>query len=322
MTESYHDDQYRIVVNPSASSRCLFNKTHFIQHQNSVQGSRTLVFSLVRQSDNTRLATLDFSQKENSEQWFSPVTGAFSHMDAVKSLTFAEAELFIAQICQYLCQHYDAVKFIWRLPPLYFDAQNTNKWFNALLRLGWTISQNDLNFHLTPGETKTFRSGLGKSKRNELNRLARNPALFYIADRIEEIREIYRVISENHAAQGFPMTMTLNALLELRDVVKDDIIFCGIKRDEHLLAGAILLRLDEQSLYIFNWGENPENRHETPVTRLAEVLYEFAQNHHYQFLDIGISTENSFPNQGLVNFKSNIGCDITQKFTLEYVPHG
>lgn len=67
MTDAYHDDQYRIVVCPSNSPRCLFNKTHFIQHQNCVQGSRTLVFSLVRHSDNTPLATLDFSQKENSQ---------------------------------------------------------------------------------------------------------------------------------------------------------------------------------------------------------------------------------------------------------------
>ncbi|MNB82058.1 hypothetical protein D3C81_208690 [compost metagenome] len=322
MTEAYHDEHYRIVVNHSSTTRCLFNKPHFIRHQNDVQQSFTLVFCLVKQSDNTPLATLDFSHKEHSQQWFSPVTGAFSHMESVKSLTFSEAELFIEQICHYLIKEYGAEKFIWRLPPLYYDARNTNKWLNALLRLGWTISRHDLNFHLMTGDGKTFRSGLGKSKRNELNRLARNPVHFRIAESIDEISHIYHVISENHVAQGYPMTMSLSALLALHEVAKDDVIFCCLIRNEQLLAGAILLRLDEDSLYIFNWGENPANRCETPVTRLAEALYEYAQTQHYQFLDIGISTEDSVPNQGLVNFKSNIGCDITQKYTLEYVPRG
>ncbi|MGB7802170.1 GNAT family N-acetyltransferase [Buttiauxella sp.] len=318
MNKIYQDENYSLLLTDSGMNRCLFNQPDFINFQNQVFKSRTLVFTLYKRDNNQPIACLDFSHKGENTHWYTPVIGAFSHLEAVKSLSFIEMELLITQAAHYLAAQEHMETLSWRIPPLYFNSEITHKLYNTLFRLGWKQNACELNFHIPLCPAGSFREGLGKTKRNELNRLARTETSFNITSTPQDIAAIYQVISENHQARGYPMTMSLTALLELKNALPEALFFANLVRGETLLAGAIVLRLDRSSLYIFNWGESPAFRQESPITQLCEHLYQHAADHNYRYLDIGISTENSVPNQGLVNFKINIGCEISHKFVMTY----
>ena len=46
---------------------------------------------------------------------------------------------------------------------------------------------------------------------------------------------------------------------------------------------------------------------------LAYKVFKFYKHKKFNFVDIGPSTENSIPNNGLSDFKESIGCDIELK---------
>ena len=73
-------------------------------------------------------------------------------------------------------------------------------------------------------------------------------------------------------------------------------------------------------LYVFYWGEHPSVRHRSPVLLLAEALYEYARELGAKVLDIGTATVDSVPNQGLMDFKRQIGCQASLK--VEFVRDG
>lgn len=316
MTEIFKDDKYSVVISLDAQNTTLFNRADFLNHQRDVFNCDIVVFELHSSDAKNTLASVDFSCAANGSEWRSPVTGAFSSLSGLKSLSFAEIELFISAISRFLFNNKKATKISWRTPPLYYHSLLNHKVHNVLFRSGWQIASSDLNFHLPVTDYATFRSHLAGSKRKELNKITRSETRVNVASNSHEMLEIYDVIKANRQAQGYPMTMSAEALLALKEVIKDDLIFTALKRDNTTLAAAILMNIDETTRYVFYWGEHPEFRHESPVVKLCEHLYLDAAEHGYHHLDIGISTVDSVPNEGLVNFKMSIGCDITQKLTF------
>lgn len=316
MTEIFQDDNYSVVISSCAQNTTLFNRADFLNHQRDVFNCEIIVFELRNIHANSLLASIDFACTANGSAWRTPVTGAFSNLSGLKSLSFAEIALFIDTVSHFLFNTRKATTLSWRTPPLYYHAMLNHKVHNVLFRSGWKIATSDLNFHLPVTDYSTFRTQLAGSKRKELNKITRSETRFEVATSRDAMREIYDVIKANRQAQGYPMTMSAEALLALKDAIKDDLIFTALKRDTTTLAGAILMNIDETTRYVFYWGEHPDFRHESPVVKLCEQLYLDAVAQGYHHLDIGISTVNSVPNEGLVNFKVGIGCEISQKLTF------
>jgi lipid II:glycine glycyltransferase (peptidoglycan interpeptide bridge formation enzyme) len=48
-----------------------------------------------------------------------------------------------------------------------------------------------------------------------------------------------------------------------------------------------------------------------------EGVYNFAQKQGFRILDLGISSENSLPNYGLIRFKENLGSYSALKLSFE-----
>ncbi|WP_417642646.1 GNAT family N-acetyltransferase [Enterobacter kobei] len=316
MTEIYQDDNYSVVISSCAQNTTLFNRADFLNHQRDAFDCEIIVFELRNIQVKSVVASIDFACTANGSEWRTPVTGAFSSLSGLKSLSFAEIALFIGTVSDFLFNIRKATMLSWRTPPLYYHAILNHKVHNVLFRSGWKIVTSDLNFHLPVTDYATFRSQLAGSKRKELNKITRSETRFEIATSCDVMREIWDVIKMNRQAQGYPMTMSAEALLALNEAIKGDLMFTALKRDNTTLAGAILMNIDEKTRYVFYWGEHPDFRHESPVIKLCEHLYLEAADKGYRYLDIGISTVNSVPNEGLVNFKMGIGCEMSQKLTF------
>lgn len=313
----FESDLLLISVGGEYDSVNLFNSKEFIFHQNSAQEKETVIFKLKSKSTNKFIAQLLFSRNLMSYTWYSPVTGAFGPVDLSSHIKVADVEMLIKHALQHLKKNYSAKFVSWRLPPLYKSNYGVSKVVNILYRSGWNITSSDLNYHFDLMSLECFKRNLNSSKRRELNKISRTNVSFEQSSDIGMHKIIYDLIENNRASQGYPMTMSWESIKNLFLAVKERVKFFYIHRDRVMLAAAICLSLNEDVFYVFYWGESPNFRNESPVVKLAEYLYEYCLLNNYKVLDIGTSTDNSIPNQGLVDFKEKIGCLESTKLTMQ-----
>lgn len=315
-------DKYTVSLVEDYEVETLFSSKKFISYQALVQQKETRSFTLLDNTTQRILATKSFARSSGTSQWVSPVTGAFGVMEASEFITLHEIEFFISSISSYLLALDNSDKITWRLPPQYYKNKTHTKLQNVLFRQSWCVEEFDLNFHLAVTDYDDFRSNLSSSKKRELNRITRTSPEFAEVFSPDERKDVYDVIKLNRESQGYPMTMSWDAINALADAIDQDIKFYSLKREDVVLAGAICLRLDSDTLYVFYWGEHPEYRKDSTIVKLAEGIYLTAEKLGYSTIDIGTSTDHSAPNQGLINFKENIGCHVSQKITISLSKSG
>jgi hypothetical protein len=111
------------------------------------------------------------------------------------------------------------------------------------------------------------------------------------------------------------MTMSWTEVAALADAFPGRVAFHAVERAGEMLAGAVVLTITAACAYVFYWGEDPQVRRESPILLLAEGLVAHAHAHGVRILDIGVSTDGSQPNPGLLGFKEGLGCRTAAKRT-------
>ncbi|BET98613.1 hypothetical protein [Xenorhabdus taiwanensis] len=322
MTRIASNEKYAVNLVDEYAENNFFSSKCFIEHQIIVQKKEVRTFALVDLTSNKQLAIKSFAREQNSSDWTSPVTGAFGPVEASELISMCELDFFISVISNYLLSLENSAKIVWRLPPQYYQSKVHTKVQNVLFRQKWVLDEYDLNFHLPITCYEDFRSNLGSSKRNQLNRMTKSKPEFNETTTAEQRKSVYDVIKLNRESQGFPMTMSWEAIEALSLAMGEKIKFYILTRDNVVLAGAICLILDTNTLYVFYWGEHPEYRKDSTIIKLAEGIYLAAAEGGFSTLDIGTSTDHSEPNQGLLNFKESIGCLVSQKITVSLSKDG
>lgn len=322
MTQIVTNEKYTINLVDVYAEENLFSSKRFLEHQIIAQQKVIKTFELQDAASGKRLAIKSFACGKDSTTWTSPATGAFGAIEASEFIAMDELDFFISSITDYLFTRQDCKKIVWRLPPQYYQSKINTKLQNVLFRQEWITEEYDLNFHLLVTNYEDFRSNLSSSKRRELNRITKSNPVFSEAITKEQHNSVYNVIRMNRESQGYPMTMSWEAIEALYGAIGDRMRFYCLTRDNIILAGAICLILDPQSMYVFYWGEHPDYRKDSPIVKLAEGIYCKVMEDGFKTLDIGTSTDHSEPNQGLINFKENIGCLVSSKITVSISKSG
>lgn len=87
--------------------------------------------------------------------------------------------------------------------------------------------------------------------------------------------------------------------------------------------GGLARKRDMSSAYTllplrFLLGEDPNFRKEMPVLVLVDGIMDHCHKAGFAILDIGVSTEKSMPNEGLIAFKTGLGFQSSPKLTFRY----
>ena len=88
-----------------------------------------------------------------------------------------------------------------------------------------------------------------------------------------------------------------------------NLFLCFEKQSSNLVAAAICQVIDSFSVYVYRWGTLPtyNNQVFSPITFLANHLYEFYQDLGLDILYLGTSSVKGVINPGLVSFKESLG---------------
>lgn len=209
-------------------------------------------------------------------------------------------------------------KIFFRLPPIFYGANELSALVNSLFRKGYAALDVDVNYAFNLEVAyKSYDGIIRYNARKNLRIALKSGLALQICSRDEEIIEAYDIIAENRAFKGYPLRMTQDQVVRTLSIVAHDVFI--VRHEGQGVASAIVYHVNDKIAQVIYWGDIPGAAHLKPINYLAYQLVQYYGGKGFQYLDIGPSTENSIPNYGLCDFKESIGCERSLKFTMQKI---
>ena len=200
------------------------------------------------------------------------------------------------------------------LPPDLYHQTFNAKITNALIRNGFdqeipeVTSWIDLNRF-----NGTFTQ---KNSREYYRQAVRNGLIFESVTDLNGKYDIYNLIRENRARFGRPIYMSFDDIIQTGLLWPVD-FFNVHSQEGQIYAGAILYRNHPKICYTVYWGDNEAGRPKRAMDFLSYNLFSFYKKNDFIYIDMGISTENGIPNEGLLRFKETHEAESSLRFRFK-----
>jgi len=142
-----------------------------------------------------------------------------------------------------------------------------------------------------------------KNSREYYRQAQRNNLVFSMGHNERDKAGIYNLICENRSKFGRPVYMTLDNILSTGEIWPVE--FFKVESEKNIVASAIFYRNHNDICYAVYWGDNDEGRPLRAMDFLLLNLFTFYREAGFRYMDLGISTENGIPNEGLLRFKES-----------------
>jgi hypothetical protein len=205
-------------------------------------------------------------------------------------------------------------KILYTLPPYFYNEGLLSKTYFAFTYKKYDFTT-EINYHFNSTDLVKYDTGvIDRSTKNNLRRAEKAGLSFRkVIDDIDKLRA-YSIIKRNKAGKNRPMNMAFEALIITSRIVEVD--FFLVTALDKAIASAIIYHVAPQIVQIIYWGNLPESIAFRPMNYLAYNLFKYYSGQNIRFVDLGISSEKGAPNFGLCDFKENIGCTPSVKFTF------
>lgn len=201
------------------------------------------------------------------------------------------------------------------LPPDIYHLSFNSKCINIFLRNEFELSVPEITNWINLNEfTGMF---LNRGARKYYNQALRHELRFEILNDINEKEKGFNIICENRARFGRPIYMTFSDLIKTGNLWKVD--FFGVYNNyNNLLSAGVFYRGHESIIQGIFWGDSEEGRPLRAIDFLSLNIWNFYKNLKYQAIDLGISTEDGIPNEGLIRFKESHDCNSSLRFSFKW----
>ena len=194
------------------------------------------------------------------------------------------------------------------LPPFFFNQDFSAKMLNCLFRAGFETKNKELNYHF---ETKNCNDDYQQliwynAKKNLKKSLSKNLTFTKLPSTDEKIA--YDIIAQNRNERGFPLRLTFEQLKETGSIIPIDYFI--VNDTDNSIGAAIVFHLSKNVVRVVYWGDLPEYSELKTMNFLSFNVFNYYKDLGIEIIDIGHSTEDSIPNNGLCEFKESIGCSI------------
>lgn len=258
-----------------------------------------------------------FGQKDNLLKTpFSAPFGGFSYN--TDDHKFQAVEEAVALMLDFAKKNNLDLKIT--LPPDFYGSSIINESVSALLRSDFSLKYVDVNYQFYVKDFENYEAKLDSKTRNKLHQSLRADFNFIKLDsnNEEDVARAYAVIKANREWRGFPLHMSLQAVLETIKIIPADFFVLSV--DGVDAAAAQVFHVSNSIVQVIYWGDAPDFYDKKVMNLLSYKIFEhYAKDGNVGIIDIGPSTEFGVPNHGLCEFKENIGCKTSLKYTFEYV---
>jgi hypothetical protein len=290
---------------PKIKAGYLFNTAEF----QSLKSGEKKYFALFEKEQ--PIARICFSVE--NDQAISGYQATFGSVDSEYHLPGRTVKFFLEQVCTALESNGIKDIFIKHWPDCYALPDS---WQAIFDELGFSVVNSEIDQYLVVNEQDYYQV-VNKNQHSNLNQ-AREKGYKFACLNINELPIVYDLIQKTLARKGYPLSMTYDDLYRTISLLPDKYLLFGVFDGKKLIAASISVRISKQILYNFYHADDFIYRSSSPMVMLIKEIYQYCQQNDIRLLDLGISTETGMINQGLFNFKKNLGCSTAKKNTYRW----
>jgi hypothetical protein len=194
-------------------------------------------------------------------------------------------------------------------PPFFYREDFLAKVTNCMYRAGFETQNMELNYHFQTAKlSETYEKDIWYNAKKNLKKANSFGLVFEKLD-ISQGKSAYDIIAQNRSERGFPLRLTWEQLINTNTVIPMD--FFLAKTAKETIGAAIVYHIAPSIVRIIYWGDLPEFSEYKTMNFLSYQLFKYYKEQGIKMIDIGHSTVDSVPNNGLCEFKESIGCSIS-----------
>lgn len=197
-------------------------------------------------------------------------------------------------------------------PEIY--SPNSRSLWMFFERLGFTKKFEDANFHLPIHATPILAHFL-KPERKRLRKCLREGLLVKI-ESAKEGWQVHQKLKEFRDQKQIPLNITAEALASSFLRFPDRYVVFKIEKEGQIIALSVCLRVNDAIFYHFCLACDIRFNSLSPSVLLYASIYEYCQKEGYQWLDFGIASTEGRKQEGLFQFKRNLGGQLSAKPTF------
>lgn len=264
------------------------------------------VYYLIFKDSKTRLGIILGLREQVLLSPFSATFGGFEFMSADVKLYQIDAAL--ESLFNWASiKKFTGIKII--PPPFFYNEDFLAKVTNSMYRAGFETQNMELNYHFQTAKLlETYEEKIWYNARKNLKK-ANSFGLLFEKLETTQGKLAYDVIAQNRSERGFPLRMTWEQLVQTNTVIPMD--FFLVKTATETIGAAIVYHLTPSVVRVIYWGDLPQFSEYKTMNFLSCQLFKYYKEQGIQMIDIGHSTVDSVPNNGLCEFKESIGCSIS-----------
>jgi hypothetical protein len=196
-----------------------------------------------------------------------------------------------------------------RTRPAYFGANETAVQF-ALLNRNASVEDCEISLGIEAWRYETpeqYEAVLDGRARRTLRQGLSSGMTFGVAETRAEWAECYDLLTETKQRRGADLKISLDYVLGLKAKFGDRIIMHRLTVSNELAGAALVYRVASRWKYLVAWGDDLRHRHRNVNNVMAYQLTRAAIAEGVDLVDIGISSVEGVPDDGLIQFKRSIG---------------
>lgn len=200
---------------------------------------------------------------------------------------------------------------IFNTPALCYGVDHITKFQNALVNTGFKLIAYDLNYEFNLNKfTQDYLTTIDHCARKNFKTAQKNNLYFAKTD---DVDLVYDIIKRNRESRGFPLRMTLDEVKKTSKIIPSD-FFIVYDENNNGIASSLVHHLKSDLVRVVYWGNTVESELLRPINFLSYNLFNYYKSLNViKTVDIGTSTVDSIPNEGLCAFKESIGCNCSPK---------
>ena len=199
-------------------------------------------------------------------------------------------------------------------PPNAYDPGNRAVIETLMLNQAFEITTSELSSVIVVSQ-KPFHEILHPRKRRKLTQSLESNLQFRTLH-ADSLDDMYTFIEAQRKEKSYQLSVSREHLKHSVSTLGNVYKFFGVFEGSTLVAASIAVLVSREILYHFISDHIRKAGEAKPVLVLMNGIYDFCVTNNIKLLDLGTSAKDSQPNFKLINFKTEIGGQVTQKNTF------
>lgn len=216
-------------------------------------------------------------------------------------------QLFYKELEKVL-QNYGCKKIVISLPPLEYNQDFVSKQITCLNNSDFELINSELNQFFDLHKFNDNLNYLSVTEKQKTRYVLKKKLTHELVIDSKQKEEVYDLIKNSRLIRDIPLKLSWPQLRHITMNINADYWLVKTPNNENC-ASAVIYHINPEIVLIVYWGFDPKHYKLDSMRYLSYEIFKYYHSKDKKLVDIGISTENSIANTGLINFKESVGCD-------------